>query len=1487
MLLCDTGMDILQRFLALPLFAPDDGANPTTGNNRTQKTEEASSANNPPSKETPDSGCKAKSIKPQGATQNQEAAMVQLRRFLNDIIAPVTGQPTEGINSSYTFNTSSSDQKINFTHHVEEDNVTFTYDIVLSTDPEISLSGPELTVNNGGKTISANLKIPLPETESGWNKKTKKKIQDAYRAMTIADTKLYKRYLSKRIELEDFQEAAVEAALNDLKNNKRAFIVLPTGTGKTVTAWALMDKYLESLKESEESKAGKVLFVVNNKLILEEAEDKLHTQFPQKYKTSRIYGNEIDWSGDVVFATPASLNNNLEAMFEKGVKIAKVIYDEAHHLPANICLTTYEKIIKHDLNTAVLGLSATPERMDGKDVLQHFTGKISYQLDLDEATRRGFLPRWKIDEYRPKTYRHGDTVGNIAENEYRTGNKIVSYHKILDAYQKGNGTENDAQTLIMAPSVEEADNIASFLRRNGLKAVALTGKTRSGEIAGLDNDDKKARYFDDNYHAWKNKKWPEDSPFNNEKIPNIAVGVELFREGVDIPGIELLILARYTDSLPLLTQIVGRGLRPAPYKTKLKIADLVGQINQLDLIAYLADLVEERAKRLKRSAEQCLEDATKDGTINLEGLELDKDGTETLINFFKDIPLQLARRYQNYEKVKDHEVELKKLDRYLASKLCPEAEDNWRRALTEKLNALDSQIIEANDAQAIEAIRNDLKPIFYPNLTKPEDYGTRMPITRASQIVFERLVELCQTDRKILQESILPEFKGVINASLPHLSNNLKFLREKYFKQDSTEKMLNKLKDNLYEKLDEFSPEREVLDDFAVDLDNYGLCHDFAYAEGKAAVKEKTNLYGPDTRRFLGTRLVNLYLNYENLNQKLEPEDFGLHPINFRYKLASCELLDDEEAQKAYLDQIKTSFNYYTLTFSESNLENFMGNATEPLNNPNFVELFRKGDGKYIKHLKKIVSSTEEKLKELQCQVENEELLGTIKLSEKLIYIRNKNIEVLTEFKNLLESKIADIAYIDRKDLEDKNLLFRRTGPDEYELVLRTKQKEEVAACPVKVYNDNSNNRYIFVGERSSFLKKMKHDTNLPDNFTRSAAEILSEYFTDRNQNIFLVYKNAVLDKLGAALVDKDCNVLSGCTFASAGGITDKNSFNADSSRIPNLNIEARTGGTIQAPSLDFITSAAHFLNEQKEKAQTCITTLSAIRNDAAQFIADELKKYLESSDLLKAFTSPAMDFILERANLARLEELQFFALSTIFLLGGLDYNYQIKQNKNNFYKLFDSYKKLISREDTLTETSKIKLQKFVKKYIYLIKEKDLAPALNQCKDLSTDLQSLVDTISPPEKPKEVRTGPQAYFTKTAEGDTIKVLALSNMFCKVSRDDDSFKVSIEISRRKSNGTVHLDPTCEKFTNALDKRIEHEKANKALKTKYPKTSRYVSLDTFKKDVPIFSVCKDCCKDSEGNAIDKKNFKAFVTNNLSSQEATNDNTLEIDDALIYHF
>ncbi|MCE7067424.1 DEAD/DEAH box helicase [Dyadobacter sp. CY326] len=345
-----------------------------------------------------------------------------------------------------------------------------------------------------------------------------------------------------------FQEEILEKLLveRQIHNRNRNLIVAATGTGKTVVSAFDFKNFLKTQPHA------RLLFVAHRKEILMQARATFAGILrDNNFGDLWVDGIEPD-NYDVVFASVMTLANRIEELPLSESYYDFIIVDEVHHIAAN----SYRPILNKFKPKVLLGLTATPERTDGADILADFCDTIAAEIRLPEAMNRKLLcpfqyfgisdstdlsnATWQNGRYLPS-----ELTRIYTHNDLRVGEIINHCKNYLTDYE-------DVRALGFCVTREHAIYMAEKFALAGLKADYL--------ISGGDREELRSTI--------KSKLLRKDI--------NYLFVVDIFNEGVDIPEIDTVLFLRPTESLTVFLQQLGRGLRLSEGKECLTVLDFVG-----------------------------------------------------------------------------------------------------------------------------------------------------------------------------------------------------------------------------------------------------------------------------------------------------------------------------------------------------------------------------------------------------------------------------------------------------------------------------------------------------------------------------------------------------------------------------------------------------------------------------------------------------------------------------------------------------------------------------------------------------------------------------------------------------------------------------------------------------------------------------------------------------------------------------------------------
>ncbi|MHB1557217.1 MAG: DUF3427 domain-containing protein [Isosphaeraceae bacterium] len=342
-----------------------------------------------------------------------------------------------------------------------------------------------------------------------------------------------------------------------IQGRDRHLVVAATGTGKTlIAAFDYRNWCRQVASESAPSGRPRLLFVAHREELLRQSLSTFRAVLRDPNFGDLLVGGREPEQFDHLFVSIQSYNSR--ALHEwPADRFDYVVIDEFHHAAAN----SYERLLESIQPRVLLGLTATPERADGREILHHFDGHYSAQIRLPDAINRKLLSPFQYfavsdDEgvslkdlkWERGGYRREDLDRIYTGNDRRAGLIIDRVRSILLDPRR-------CRALGFCVSVAHADYMAAKFNQAGLAAESLSGESPDELRRGV----------------------PER--LRRREI-NFLFVVDLYNEGVDIPEVDTVLFLRPTESLTVFLQQLGRGLRMDDEKECLTVLDFVGQAHR-------------------------------------------------------------------------------------------------------------------------------------------------------------------------------------------------------------------------------------------------------------------------------------------------------------------------------------------------------------------------------------------------------------------------------------------------------------------------------------------------------------------------------------------------------------------------------------------------------------------------------------------------------------------------------------------------------------------------------------------------------------------------------------------------------------------------------------------------------------------------------------------------------------------------------------------
>jgi superfamily II DNA or RNA helicase len=327
-------------------------------------------------------------------------------------------------------------------------------------------------------------------------------------------------------------------------NRNRNLVVAATGTGKTVIS------AFDYKKFKNENSSSKLLFLAHRKEILTQSLSVFRGILRDNNFGELWVDGKVPNSYEYIFASVQTFNNRLSEINLSPEYFDFIIIDECHHLTAS----TYRNILKYFNPKVFLGLTATPERMDGGDIQEDFHNRIAAEIRLPEALNRKLLCPFQYFgitdsiDLSKVGWEKGRYVASELSSVYTANDKRVG--EIINSLVKYTKDLNEVRAIGFCVTMDHAKFMADKFSLAGLKADYLTSANN------------------------QNRSHVREKLLKKEI--NYLFVVDIFNEGVDIPEIDTVLFLRPTESLTIFLQQLGRGLRLADNKDCLTVLDFVG-----------------------------------------------------------------------------------------------------------------------------------------------------------------------------------------------------------------------------------------------------------------------------------------------------------------------------------------------------------------------------------------------------------------------------------------------------------------------------------------------------------------------------------------------------------------------------------------------------------------------------------------------------------------------------------------------------------------------------------------------------------------------------------------------------------------------------------------------------------------------------------------------------------------------------------------------
>ncbi|RVU71552.1 MULTISPECIES: DEAD/DEAH box helicase [Lactobacillus] len=455
----------------------------------------------------------------------------------------------------------------------------------------------------------AQIKRQLASLEAQSSPLTKEWLHNyAANWQQLTATSKSKAVSSEKITPNAMQQAALKNLTALVKAGaKRGLIVSATGTGKTYLGAFAVKQF----------KPRRFLYVVHRRQIAQKSLESFYRVIGgDRSNYGILAGDQHDTACQYLFATVQTLSQpQVLAQFDPA-DFDYILIDEAHRATA----PSYQKILNYFQPQFLLGMTATPERMDEGNVYQIFDYHLAYEIRLRDALEEKMLTPFHyvgVQDYEAD----GQVIDETSALRYLTAKKRVAYILKELAYYGYSGEK--VQGLVFCSRQEEARSLAQQFTEQGHPAVALTNedsfKKRQAAIADLQAG--KLEYL---------------------------ITVDLFNEGVDIPSLNQIVMLRNTQSSIVFIQQLGRGLRKYPGKSFVTVLDFIGNYRNNFLIPIALN------HDVSRDVDRVRRETMLPSLIGLSTINFSKIAAEKILTSLDKIKLDgLKELRKSYRELKE------------------------------------------------------------------------------------------------------------------------------------------------------------------------------------------------------------------------------------------------------------------------------------------------------------------------------------------------------------------------------------------------------------------------------------------------------------------------------------------------------------------------------------------------------------------------------------------------------------------------------------------------------------------------------------------------------------------------------------------------------------------------------------------------------------------------------------------------------------------
>lgn len=522
----------------------------------------------------------------------------------------------------------------------------------------------------------------------------------------------------------------------DLGVNK-ALVIAATGSGKT---------YLAAF-DARNYSPNRLLYIVHRDTILNDALNTFQKVFGYEHTYGFYTGRKQDLDCDFIFASSSMIAKHLDE-FNKN-EFDYIVYDEVHHIMAD----NGQKIFIYFNPLFLLGLTATPKRMDDKDVQALFENNIPFELRLRDAIINDLVVPFHYYAIRDE---FADYNSNDKARVAREIASSINVEFIKTQIEKRRLPNKKLKALAFCTNIEHCKMMANGFIDIGYNAIALTG-----------NND-----FGQRIKAFKE--------LQDDALPlEIICTVDILNEGIDIPSVNMVLFLRPTESQTVFLQQLGRGLRKYPDKEYVTILDFIGNNYERSIqIALALGTLGKTTYTEKKYLTDLI--TTNFKTLNIPGVEIffDDLAKTEIVNYINKQNFNradyLKKDYENFKKYLQTDTYPKHMD-YIDSEIAPDLIRFIKTKINNKKNKSYYSFLKKIGEESLPYLSDS-------EINIVDEISELLPIVRCDEmLILKDLINngVVQLDRligynsKVTKESLEHALKMLIKEKI--LNENMQF----------------------------------------------------------------------------------------------------------------------------------------------------------------------------------------------------------------------------------------------------------------------------------------------------------------------------------------------------------------------------------------------------------------------------------------------------------------------------------------------------------------------------------------------------------------------------------------------------------------------------------------------------------------------------------------------------------------------------------------